>query len=107
MPTKEIKASGAGEGLDRVEGSLNIEQILDVEVTVVVRFGKVELPLQDVAQLAPGSVVELDRQPEEPVELLVNDKVFATGQVVVADGNYALRIERILSPEDRIRSLGS
>ena len=92
---------------DGSEAGVNIEQILDVEVTVVVRFGKVEMPLNEVAQLLPGSVVELDREPEQPVELLVNDRVFATGEVVVADGNYALRIERILSQADRIRSLGS
>ena len=99
--------SGAGAEVDAAGASVNIEQILDVEVTVVVRFGKVEMPLNDVAQLAPGSVIELDREPEQPVELLVNDRVFATGEVVVADGNYALRIERILSQADRIRSLGS
>ena len=89
------------------ESSLNIDQIMDVEVAVVVRFGEQEMPLAEVAQLGPGSVVELDRSPEQPVELLVNDRVFATGEVVVADGNYALRIQKILSPADRIRSLGS
>ena len=87
--------------------AVNIERILDVEVAVVVRFGQVDMALGEVAQLATGSVVELDRAPEQPVELLVNDRVFATGEVVVVDGNYALRIEKILSPADRIRSLGT
>ena len=85
----------------------NIERILDVEVPVVVRFGRVEMSLSEAAQLSIGSVVELNRSPDEPVELLVNGRVFATGEVVVVDGNYALRIEQILSPADRIRSLGS
>ncbi len=85
----------------------NIERILDVEVSVVVRFGRVEMTLGEVAQLTPGSVVAMDRSADQPVELLVNDRVFATGEVVVADGNYALRIVEILSPADRIRSLGS
>ena len=89
------------------QSSLNIESILDVEVAVVVRFGKVEMTLSEVAKLVPGSVMELDRSPDQPVELLVNNRVFATGEVVVADGNYGLRIEKILSPADRIRSLGS
>lgn len=97
----ETKPAAPTEG-----GSVDIARILDVEVAVVVRFGKVEMTLNEVAQLSPGSVMELDRSPEQPVELLVNDRVFATGEVVVADGNYALRIERILSPADRIRSLG-
>ena len=85
----------------------NIDRILDVEVPVVVRFGQVEMSLGDAAQLSIGSVVELNRSPDEPVELLVNGRVFATGEVVVVDGNYAIRIEQILSPADRIRSLGS
>ena len=89
------------------EAPKNIERILDVEVPVVVRFGQVEMSLGEAAELSIGSVVELNRSPDEPVELLVNGRVFATGEVVVVDGNYALRIEQILSPADRIRSLGS
>jgi len=85
----------------------SIDRILDVEVSVVVRFGKVEMTLGEVSRLTPGSVVAMDRSPDQPVELLVNNRVFATGEVVVADGNYALRIVHILSPADRIRSLGS
>ncbi len=87
--------------------AIDIERILDVEVPVVVRFGTLEMPLAEVAQLAPGSVVALDRGPDEPVELLVNDRPFATGEIVVVDGNYALRARQILSPADRIRSLGA
>ena len=95
------------EQASKPDTTANIERILDVEVSVVVRFGKVEMTLHEVAQLGPGSVMELDHAPDDPVELLVNERVFATGEVVVADGNYALRIDRILSAEDRIRSLGS
>lgn len=87
--------------------SLKIEQIMDVEVPVVVRFGRMEISLGEVARLVPGSVVELDRGEDEPLELLVNNRPFATGEVVVVDGNYALRIREILSQDDRIRSLGS
>ena len=83
----------------------NIEQILDVEVEVMVRFGQVDMPLREVARLSTGSILELDRRADEPVELLLNNAVFATGEVVVADGNYALRIGKIMSPADRVRSL--
>lgn len=84
----------------------NIEQILDVEVEVMVRFGQLDLSLRDVARLSTGSILELDRKADEPVELLLNNAVFATGEVVVAEGNYALRIGKIVSPADRVRSLG-
>ena len=73
---------------------------------MVVRFGSVEMPLAEVTELTPGSVVELDRGADEAVELLVNGKIFATGEVVVVDGNYALRVDKILGSAERIRSLG-
>jgi flagellar motor switch protein FliN/FliY len=96
----------AGDKLsDDSEAKVNIEQILDVEVPVVVRFGRTEMLLADVAKLGPGSLVELDRGLDDPVELMVNGRPFAKGQVVVVDGNYAMRIREILSPADRIRSL--
>ncbi len=87
--------------------AINIEQIMDVEVPVVVRFGKTEMLLGDVTRLAPGSLIGLDRSPDEAVELLVNNRPFAKGEVVVVDGNYALRVQEIVSQDDRIRSLGS
>jgi flagellar motor switch protein FliN/FliY len=87
--------------------AINIEQILDVEVPVVVHFGRTEMSLAEVAELGPGAVVELDRGLDDPVELWVNNRPFAKGQVVVVDGNYALRIQEIVSPAERIRSLGS
>ena len=84
-----------------------VERIMDFEVPVVVRFGSIEMTLDEVSRLAPGSLVDLDRHPDEPAELLVNKRVFATGQIVAVDGNYALRITEILAPDDRIRSLGA
>ncbi|MDE3179694.1 MAG: FliM/FliN family flagellar motor switch protein, partial [Acidobacteriota bacterium] len=69
------------------------------------RFGRREMLLGDVLHLAPGSVVELDQQVQDPVELLVGDKVVAWGEVVVVDGNYGLRITNLPSREERLQSL--
>jgi len=80
----------------------NLELLLDVEMPVSVSFGCAQLPLQDVLKLTAGSVVELNRTISDPVELIVNNRVVATGEVVVVDGNYGVRIQRIVSRQERL-----
>ena len=69
--------------------------LLDLELPVSVSFGNVHMPLMDVARLGSGSVVELNRTVDEPVQILVNERVVALGEVVVVNGNYGVRIQRI------------
>ena len=87
------------------ELSKNIERLLDVEMDVTVRFGKAEIPLREVVRFGIGSMVELDRTVDEPVELLVNNHPFARGEVVVVDGYYGMRITEISSAEERSQTL--
>ena len=87
------------------KGGRNIELLLDVELPVSLRFGKIDLPLSTILELNPGSVVELDQKIVEPVELLVGGKVVAQGEVVVLDGYYALRVTEVLNPRERLESL--
>jgi flagellar motor switch protein FliN/FliY len=68
-------------------------------------LGRTNLSIKRVLELAPGSIVELDRMAGEPVDLLVNDKVVAKGEVVVVDENFGIRIVSLVSAEDRIKSL--
>jgi flagellar motor switch protein FliN len=82
-----------------------LDLLMDVELPVSISFGKTELPLKDVLKLTTGSIVELNRGISEPVELLVNHCLVARGEVVVMDGNYALRIQQIASRQDRLRSI--
>lgn len=82
-----------------------LDLLMDVELPVSISFGKTELPLKDVLKLTTGSIVELNRGLSEPVELLVNHCLVARGEVVVMDGNYALRIQQIASRQDRLRSI--
>lgn len=84
----------------------NLDVILDIELPLTVRFGRAEMSLQALTKIGPGSVIDLDRSPDEPVEVLVNDKVIARGEVVVVAGNYGVRITEVASPADRIRTLG-
>lgn len=89
------------------ESSKNIERLLDVEMNVTVRFGTAEIPLREVVRFGVGSMVELDRTVEEPVELLVNNYPFARGEVVVVDGYYGVRVTEIGSAEERSQTLFS
>lgn len=83
----------------------NIGLLLDIELEATLRFGEREMLLREILSLNSGSVIELDRRVTEPVELLVRGKVVARGDVVVLDGNYALRVTQIASPADRMSSL--
>ena len=71
---------------------------MDVELNVTLRFGQRQLALREVLELTSGSVIELDRQVEEPVELLLDGKVIARGEAVVIDGNYGLRVTEVPQP---------
>jgi flagellar motor switch protein FliN/FliY len=74
----------------------NLELVLDVPLDVTLRFGQRQLALREVLELASGSVVELDRQVDEPVELILDGRVIARGEAVIVDGNYGVRVTEVL-----------
>jgi len=76
--------------------------LLDIELPVTLRFGKVRMALGDVLGLDTGSVVELDRPSTEPVDVLVNGSIVARGEAVTVQGNYAVRITEIISRKERL-----
>ena len=82
-----------------------MELLLDVDLPVSISFGKAELPMRDVLKLTTGSIVELNRGITDPVEVLINHCLIARGEVVVVDGNYGVRIQEIVSRQDRLRSI--
>ena len=109
---KEPEAPGSASGRDAgaagtrdrpARDSQTLDLLRGVELPVSVSFGRTRMPLQEVLRLTPGSVVELDRSIDEPVELIVNDTVVALGEVVVIEGNYGLRIQRIMGREKLLR----
>jgi len=83
----------------------SIEFLLDVPLDVSVELGRAKMPIKDMIQLGPGSVIELDKLIGEPVDFLVNNRTIARGEVVVFDENFGIRITDILKPEDRIKML--
>ena len=77
----------------------------DIELEATLQFGSRELTLREVLELGPGDVVELDRHVTEPVDLVVGDRIVARGEVVVASGNFALRITEVATPQLRLESI--
>jgi flagellar motor switch protein FliN/FliY len=84
-------------------GSRTFELLLDVEMPVSVSFGRATLTLQEAIKLITGSLIELDRGLNDPVELLVNNCVIARGEVVVVEGNYGVRLTEIVSQKERLQ----
>ena len=80
---------------DLVRGG-QLGRVMDVPLAVTLRFGQRQMRLRDVLELDTGVLVELDRQVEEPVDLMLGDRVIARGSVVIVDGNYGLRVTEIV-----------
>lgn len=83
----------------------NIDLIMDVPLQITVELGKTRKSIRDILALGPGSVVELDKLAGEPVDLLVNGKLLAKGEVVVIDENFGIRVTDIVSPIERVANL--
>ena len=83
----------------------NLAMLLEIELELSISFGHTKLPLQEILQLASGSIVELDRSVTDPVDVLINNCVIARGDVVVVEGNYGIRVTEIVSRQERIRSI--
>jgi len=83
----------------------NIDLLMDVDLPVSIELGRTKMAISDILGLGPGSVVELNKLAGEPVDLLVNYKVVAKGEVVVVDENFGLRITQLMTPEERLKAL--
>lgn len=83
----------------------NLSLLYDVTLNVTVELGRTKRPIREILELAPGSIVELDKLAGEPVDILVNNKRIAVGEVVVIDENFGVRVTDILDPSARLRNL--
>jgi len=80
-----------------MEAPANLEVLLDVPVKVTVELGSCQMPMRDVLQLAAGSIVQLDKLADAPVELYVNQKRIAHGEVVVVEDRLGIKITKVLN----------
>lgn len=87
-----------------IDNNPNLDVILNIPVQVSLELGKANMDLRDLLQLGQGSVVELERMIDEPLDVLVNGALVARGEVVVVDNKFGIRLTDIVSPEKRVQS---
>ncbi|WP_349410507.1 flagellar motor switch phosphatase FliY [Pseudalkalibacillus sp. SCS-8] len=85
--------------------SRNLDMLLDIPLQVTVELGRTKRSVKDILELSQGSIIELDKLAGEPVDILVNQKLIAKGEVVVIDENFGVRVTEIISQRDRLEKL--
>jgi len=83
----------------------NLNLLLDIPLQVTVELGRTKRSVKEILELSPGSIIELDKLAGEPVDILVNNRLIAQGEVVVIDENFGVRVTDIISQSDRIKKL--
>ncbi|MHC4569462.1 MAG: FliM/FliN family flagellar motor switch protein [Planctomycetota bacterium] len=111
-PQADAKRQAQSVELSEVSGSEaagpggSIDILLDMNVPITVTIGRTEMSVQRLLQLGPGSVMTLDKSIDEPADLYLKETRFATGNIVVVDGRFAVKIERILGLGDSAGKVG-
>lgn len=95
---------GEDSGVAR-QGETSLDVILDIPVTLSMEIGRSKISIQNLLQLARGSVVELDRMAGEPLDVLVNGTLVAHGEVVVVNDKFGVRLSDVVSPAERVNTL--
>ena len=106
MKEKEAGARMAKEPTSASEIA-NLDFILDIPLEVSVELGRARMLISDLLQLGQGSVIELTKLAGEPLEIFVNQKLIARGEVVVVNEKFGIRMTDIISPAERVKQLGS
>lgn len=86
-------------------GQGNLDLLLDIPLSITVELGRTKKLIRDILELVPGSIVQLDKLAGDPVDIMVNNKLVAKGEVVVIDENFGVRVTDIISPAERVRKL--
>lgn len=98
--TESVEAGGSDDKIRK------LDLILDIPLKVSVELGRTRMLVNDLLQLGQGSVLELNKMAGDPLEVLVNDKLVARGEVVVVNEKFGIRLTDIVSPIERIEKLG-
>lgn len=83
----------------------HLEVVMDLPVTITLEVGRTRLSLRDLLRISPGSVVKLDRNASDPMDMLVNGKLVARGEVVMVGQQYGIRVSEVVTPEQRLSSV--
>ncbi|NPA48414.1 MAG: flagellar motor switch protein FliN [Thermodesulfobacteria bacterium] len=85
----------------------SLDFILDIPLEISVEIGRSKMIINDLLKLSQGSIIELNKLAGEPAEIYVNQRLMARGEVVVVNDRFAVRLTEIISPQERVRQLGS
>ena len=85
----------------------NLDRILDIPLVLSAQLGNTRMLIKDLLQLGPGSIVELDKLAGEPLEVLVNERLVARGEVVMVNEKFGIRLTDVISPTERVKKLHS
>ena len=96
----------AGSGNDDVaKADINLDLVLDIPVDISLRVGSTDISIRDLVSLVEGSVIALDRESDQSMEVLVNGTLIAHGEIVVVDNRFGVRLTDVISPAERIEKL--
>ena len=84
---------------------VNLERLLDIPLVLSAHLGSTRMLIKDLLQLGPGSIVELDKLAGEPLEVLVNERLVARGEVVMVNEKFGIRLTDVISPSERVKKL--
>lgn len=87
------------------DGARNLDMVLDIPVTLSMELGRTRISIRDLLQLNSGSVVELQRMADEPMDVMVNGTLVAHGEAVVIDDKFGIRLTDVVSPTERVKKL--
>lgn len=111
-PNQKEMEAGVGKpasppGETRLKEAPNLDFVLDIPLEISVELGRAKMLISELLQLGQGSVIELNKLAGEPVEIFINQKLIARGEVVVVNDKFGIKMTDILSPMERVKQLGT
>ena len=102
-PVQTVAPPAVSESMDTQDA--NLERLLDIPLVLSAQLGSTRMLIKDLLQLGPGSIVELDKLAGEPLEVLVNERLVARGEVVMVNEKFGIRLTDVISPSERVKKL--
>lgn len=109
LPFQQVEgglSQGNAPSVNPLEDANGLELLMDIPLEISVELGRVKMLVKDVVELGTGSIVEIDKAAGEPVDVMVNGRIVARGEVVVIEDNFGVRLTEILNPQERLQRLG-
>ena len=105
--TTGTEKKGSSADMGSLKDAPNLDFVLDIPLEISVELGRAKMLISDLLQLGQGSVIELNKLAGEPVEIFVNQRLIARGEVVVVNDKFGIKMTDILSPMERVKQLGT